>query len=213
MEMMPQINWKSSRLGFIHFLYKKARSYVLTKIYSPFFGAHGKNFSFDPDGEYYFRNIYAGDDVWLGSRPTLIASRSSIHIGNKVFFGPEVTIRGGNHNTTYVGKFMFDIKDTDKKPEDDLRVVIEDDVWIGTRAIILHGVTIGRGAIVGAGAVVTCSVPPYSIITGVPAKVFKFRWDIDTILQHEENLYPPEKRYTRDYLEKCQSETVQKIKN
>ena len=108
---------------------------------------------------------------------------------------------------------MFDIKDTDKKPEDDLRVVIEDDVWIGTRAIILHGVTIGRGAIVGAGAVVTCNVPPYSIITGVPAKVFKFRWNIDTILQHEESLYPPEKRYTRDYLEKYQSGTLQKVED
>ena len=48
-------------------------------------------------------------------------------------------------------------------------MIIENDVWAGARAIILHGVTISRGAIVGAGAVVTESVPPYVIVGGVPA--------------------------------------------
>jgi acetyltransferase-like isoleucine patch superfamily enzyme len=219
MEPMPQINTESlplnkgfSWLGYLHFLYKTVRRGVLIKLYGSFFGAHGKNFSFDPDGAYYYCNIYVGDDVSLGAKPILLATRSLIHIGNKVMFGPEVTIIGGNRNTSYVGKFMADVTDNDKKPEDDLGVVIDDDVWIGARAVILNGVTIGRGAIVAAGAVVTRSAPPYSIIAGVPAKVVKFRWDIDTILRHEENLYPPEKRFSHDYLEKCQSESLQKVK-
>jgi len=51
----------------------------------------------------------------------------------------------------------------------DATVIIEDDVWIGAGAVILPGVTIGRGAIVGAGAVVTHAVPPFTIVGGVPA--------------------------------------------
>ena len=54
-------------------------------------------------------------------------------------------------------------------------VVIEDDVWIGQRVIILPGVTIYKGCIIGAGAVVTKSFPPYSIIGGNPAKLIKSR--------------------------------------
>ena len=50
-------------------------------------------------------------------------------------------------------------------------VIIEDDVWIGLNAVILQGVTIGRGTIVGAGAVVNKSIPPWSIAVGVPARV------------------------------------------
>ena len=54
-------------------------------------------------------------------------------------------------------------------------VVVKDDVWIGAGAIILPGVSIGRGTIIGAGAVVTKDVPSYAIVGGVPAKVIKFR--------------------------------------
>jgi len=78
-------------------------------------------------------------------------------------FGPEVSIHAGNHTSTLVGRFMFDIEEHEKLPEDDRDVVIEDDVWVGTRAIILNGVRIGRGAIVGAGAVVAKDVPPYAV--------------------------------------------------
>src|SRR5208283_305128 len=121
--------------------------------------------------------IYVGNDVSLGLKPRLVAPRSQIRIGDKVFFGPEVTIRGGDHTASYLGRFMADIHDADKSPEDDKEVVIEDDVWVGTRAIILKGVTIGRGAIVAAGAVVTKSVLPYAIVGGVPARLIRFRWN------------------------------------
>jgi maltose O-acetyltransferase len=50
-------------------------------------------------------------------------------------------------------------------------VVIEDHAWLGTRAMVLPGVTVGRGAVVAAGAVVTKDVPPYTIVGGVPARV------------------------------------------
>jgi acetyltransferase-like isoleucine patch superfamily enzyme len=70
------------------------------------------------------------------------------------------------------------IMDTDQHalPGEDLvmrPVRIEDDVWIGARAIILKGVTIGRGAVIGAGSVVTANVPPQAVVVGVPARVLR----------------------------------------
>jgi acetyltransferase-like isoleucine patch superfamily enzyme len=54
-------------------------------------------------------------------------------------------------------------------------IVIEDDCWIAANSIILDGVTIGRGSVVAAGAVVSKSVPPYSVVAGVPARIIKSR--------------------------------------
>jgi maltose O-acetyltransferase len=169
--------------------------------YQPRFASHGKDFYFDPMGQYTFSTISVGDDVSLGDRPVLIASRSRIVIGSHVMFGPEVTIRGGNHRVDVVGRFMKSIRDEEKRPEDDHGVVIEDDVWVGTRAVVLSGVRIGRGAVVGAGAVVTKSVPPYGIVAGNPARLLRFRWDVETILEHEVLLYPEQQRLPRQALE------------
>ncbi len=99
-------------------------------------------------------------------------------------FGPNVTIRGGNHASHIIGKYLFDYTDADKLPEDDEPVIIEDDVWVGTGAIILKGVRVGTGAIIAAGAVVTKDVPPYTIVGGVPAKVIKHRFNKEELAQH-----------------------------
>lgn len=55
-------------------------------------------------------------------------------------------------------------------------IIVDDDVWIGQRAMIMSGVHIGQGAVIGAGAVVTKDVPPYAIVGGVPAKIIKYRF-------------------------------------
>lgn len=68
-------------------------------------------------------------------------------------------------------------------------MVIEDDVWCGTNVTILKGVTIGYGSVVAAGAVVTNSFPPYSIIGGVPAKLIKMRLSKDEASQNDKKLY------------------------
>ena len=64
--------------------------------------------------------------------------------------------------------------------------IIENDVWIGERAIILLGVKVGNGAVIGAGAVVTKDVPPYAIVAGVPAKVIRYRFPDDIIAKLQE---------------------------
>jgi acetyltransferase-like isoleucine patch superfamily enzyme len=162
------------------------------------FKRHGRNFVFDPDGYYTFNTIEVGDDVTLGVRNTLIAADSSITIGSKVMFGPHVTIVAGDHNTSIAGRFMYDIRE--KRPEDDQAVIIEDDVWVGANVTILKGGRLRRGCIVAAGAVVTEEIPPYTLAAGVPARVIRARFDIDTILQAEAALYPPNQRFTRDDL-------------
>ena len=67
-------------------------------------------------------------------------------------------------------------------------MVIEDGCWVGANVTILKGVTIGRGSVVAAGAVVTRSCPPYSIVGGVPARVIKPRFTAEEIAKHEKLL-------------------------
>jgi maltose O-acetyltransferase len=158
----------------------------------PLFKEHGRDIWFDPDGTYSFENIILGSDVSLGLCPVLTTARSTIRIGSHVMFGPHVTVIGGNHNTAEIGQFMTKV--TNKREGDDLGVVIEDDVWVGAGATILSGVVVGRGSIVAAGSVVTRSVPAYAVVAGCPARVLRFRWNIETLLEHEQTLYGPEHR-------------------
>jgi acetyltransferase-like isoleucine patch superfamily enzyme len=157
------------------------------------FRRHGRNFLFDPGGHYSYTNIEVGNDVTMSYGVILLAADSRILIGNKAMIGPYVMIIAGDHNTTTVGKFMYD--EREKLPENDQDVIIEDDVWVGAGAIILKGVRLGRGCIVAAGAVVKQSVEPYTIVGGIPARRIRVRFgDVHTLIRHDEALYPPERR-------------------
>lgn len=92
-----------------------------------------------------------------------------ISIGNHVMIGSYVLITDHSHGELN----RSDIPVAQRLLLSKGPVVIEDNVWIGEHACILPGVTIGRGSIVGANAVVTHDVPPYSLVVGVPAKVIK----------------------------------------
>jgi len=96
-------------------------------------------------------------------------SGASITIGSGVIMGPDVVILTSSHRFYDVGQPIC-VQGAEFTP-----VVIEDDVWIGLRAVILPGVRIGRSSIIGAGAVVTKDVPAYSIVGGVPARVIRSR--------------------------------------
>lgn len=109
-------------------------------------------------------------------------------------------ISTGNH-ARVVGIPYRCISENDKPDGFDGDVVIEEDVWIGMNVILLNGVVVRRGTTIAAGAVVTKSTPPYSVMGGVPAKHIKFYWNIDQIIEHEKSLYPEDERYTREQLE------------
>ncbi len=111
-----------------------------------------------------------------------------------------LTVVTGNH-AMIAGRAFCTITEEEKPDGLDEDVVVEEDVWLGCNVTLLSGVVIGRGSIVAAGAVVTRSCCPYSIIGGVPARHIKFKWSIDDIIRHEEKCYRPEDRLSRDRLE------------
>ena len=130
-------------------------------------------------------NIYVGNRVSFGEGMRILSTKAKLIVGDDVMFGPGVTVITGDHRIDVLGKYMNQLKDSDKLPQNDMDVVIEKDVWIGANSTILKGVTIGRGCVVAAGSVVTKSCPAYSIIGGVPAKVLKSRFTPQQIQEHE----------------------------
>lgn len=118
-------------------------------------------------------NFYTGWEIELGDDSSLGVDCMipyNLKVGKDVMMGPYVVIVGDNHQFSRIDIPMRLQGNIECQP-----VRIEDDVWIGARAIILPGLTIGKGAIIGAGAVVTKDVPAYAICVGNPARVIKYR--------------------------------------
>ena len=172
-----------------------APSYVWDKLWSPIYKAcmkHcGKGVYLRPMCSDFkgLWNLSIGEGSSIPKGSTLYCTGATLTIGRKVIFGPKPTIITGDHRIDILGKYIIDVSDKDKLSENDMPVVIEDDVWCGANVTILKGVTIGRGSVVAAGAVVTKSFPPYSIIGGVPAKLLKMRFTPEQIIEHEQKIY------------------------
>jgi len=117
---------------------------------------------------YYQNTLRIGDGTWIGQQCFFHAG-GGLTIGARVGIGPCVRILTSTHREA--GRdtpILF-------SPIDFAPVVIEDDADLGVGSIVLPGVTIGRGAQIGAGAVVTADVPAYSVAAGVPARVLRMR--------------------------------------
>lgn len=112
--------------------------------------------------------ITIGNECYIGYNAVLLGG-GGIEIGNKVLIAPGVVITSRGHEYRKRG---LCIKDQHLYLA---KVSIADDVWIGANASILPGITIGKGSIIGAGAVVTRDIPVYSVAAGVPAKVIGVR--------------------------------------
>lgn len=129
-----------------------------------------------------------GKDLTIGSGSSIgrksqiigLGEGGELIIGNNVMMGPEVVIMVTEHTHSRVDIPMRN------QGVYSSTVVIEDDVWIGIRTVILKGVRVGKGSIIGAGAVVTKSIPPYSVAGGVPAKVIKTRINPNEIFEKHE---------------------------
>lgn len=113
------------------------------------------------------RTITIGDNFYMGYYCHLMANAV---IGDDVLFASEVALVGGDHRFDNISVPMR------ASGLDELKTVhIADNVWIGHRAIIMHGISIGTGAVVAAGSVVTKDVPPNAIVAGNPAKLVRYR--------------------------------------
>ena len=95
--------------------------------------------------------------------------KGKIFIGNNVLIGPNVVLRSSTHSFESIEKPVID------QGMEYGEIIIHDDVWIGSNAVILPNCRIGKGAIVAAGAVVTRNVDSYTVVGGVPAKLIKKR--------------------------------------
>lgn len=113
------------------------------------------------------KNVKIGSNSGVGYRCII---PNGVEIGQNVMMGPEVIMYTQNHATQRLDQPMRMQGMRELKP-----IVIEDDVWIGARACILPGVTIGHGAVIGACAVVSKDVPPYAVLVGNPGRIVKMR--------------------------------------
>lgn len=116
------------------------------------------------------QKVEIGHDVLLNEF-TRIGGQNGVKIGDFVQLSYNVTLVSQNHA---YNDFSRPIKTQGYVGGP---IIIEDDVWVGTNAVIMPGVTIGKGAIIGANAVVTKNVKPYTIVGGVPAKYIKHRFN------------------------------------
>ena len=132
------------------------------------FESTGRNINIEK-GAYFGtgKGIEIGDNSGIGVNCQVYGPAK---IANNVMMGPEVIILTANHSSE-----RLDIPMIQQGCLPCQKVTIFDDVWIGTRAIILPGVTIGKGSIIGAGSVVTKDVSDYAVVGGNPARVIKYR--------------------------------------
>lgn len=116
--------------------------------------------------------LQAGSEISIGDQTDInpfTTIYGQVHIGNYVMIAAHVMLAGGNH------RFDDRTRPMMHQGHTCLGIVIEDDVWIGANVVVVDGVRIGKGAVVGAGAVVTRDVPSYAIVVGNPAKLIKYR--------------------------------------
>ncbi|MBQ2023044.1 MAG: acyltransferase [Lachnospiraceae bacterium] len=113
------------------------------------------------------KNTIIGDNSGVGRCCEI---NNGVSIGENVMMGPEVVFYTQNHKTN-----RTDIPMREQGMTEIMPIVIEDDVWIGARVVVLPGCTIGRGSVIGACSVVSKSIPPYSVAVGSPARVVKCR--------------------------------------
>lgn len=164
---------------------KSLSEYLIRKYKVTLFKSFGNNSYIGHDCIFSYSNISIGHHTYIGSKCVLQSAHGEIVIGNHVMFGAGVHIHGGNHVYDQVGMYMDEVR---KEVGQDGLVLIEDDVWVGSNAIILggsHGIKLGEGCVVGAGSVVTKDVPAYSVVVGSPAKIIKMRFTDEQLQEHK----------------------------
>ena len=140
----------------------------------------GVNFLFDPLSTILTpEHIEIGDNVFVGERAHISAE---VKIGNNVMFGPRPMIIGGDHYFAVRGKSVRFLHPEERENVEP--IVIEDEAWFGAGVIILGNVTAGMGCVVGAGSLVSKSIPPYTVAVGNPCKPIRRIFDDVRLFDH-----------------------------
>ena len=124
----------------------------------------------DPLNQLDNSSLIIGSNTYIGEYNNIRAGGGLIQIGNNCSISQHISIIASNHKydrSSLIRSQLWDLKNN--------YVIIKDDVWVGANVVILPGVTVSRGAIIGAGSIVTKDVPEYAIILGSPARVIGYR--------------------------------------
>jgi len=139
------------------------------------------------------KNVELYEHTILSPGAEILAGRAKFIMKKYSGAAENLTVITGTH-LNKVGWWYLNITNDMKPDKLDRDIIVEEDVWMGMNVTLLQGVHLGRGSIVGSGAVVRNNVPPYSIVIGNPAKVVGFKFTPEEIIEHEKMLYSEEER-------------------
>lgn len=188
----------------LEFIQKLILVYKWVKISFPIkkqFGACGKNtVLLYPMRIYNPQSVFISENVKISSGLHILnSSTEKVIIKKYTVFAANCTIAPNSHRSTVtIPQFLLGASHVNDYSSE---IIIDEDVWLGVGVTILSGVHIGRGCIIGAGSLVTKSLPPYSVAVGSPARILKKNFSVEQIMQHEKVLYPENERFTRQQLE------------
>jgi len=179
---------------------KKAISYnlffsALNAIYRNYFQVRRSKFGFiDKTSRVRYpilikgiENVFMHENTHIMGHSILITTKAKFVMKKNSASAERLMVVTGNHPAV-PGKLFVDIAADDVQDARD--VVVEEDVWLAANVTLLSGCQVGRGAIIGNGAVCRGRIPPYAIVIGNPAKVIGFRFTPEEAETHEASLYP-----------------------
>lgn len=146
------------------------------------------------------KNLFMEENTSIPGGAMILNPRSKFVMKRGSFSSYNLCVCPGNHMPVK-GMWKHDVTDgmkdeLDKEGRYDRDIVVEEDVWMGINVTLLNGAHIGRGAIIGAGCVVTGEIPPYAIAVGNPCQIKRFLFTPEEIMNHEKELYPKDERYS-----------------
>lgn len=143
-------------------------------------------------------NIFLDDYVCIseGARFIMNESNEKFIMHKRAGAAQGLTVITGKHGHV-IGRWSYDVMRFHEK-DCGSTIIVYEDVRIGANVTLIAGITIGRGAQIGACSVVTKDVPPYAVVAGNPARVIKFIFTPEEIIRHEATLYKPGERLSKE---------------
>lgn len=180
------------------------------KFYESHLGYKGNNVVFGiPISCSDSQNIYLYDNVNIFDGAIFIGHKAKFIMKKNSGAAQGLTVITNAHHRT--PEVDFKTNTGDQKSDENKDVIVEEEVWIASNVTLLAGCHIGRGATIGAGAVVRSNIPPYAIVIGNPGKIIGFSFTPEEVKIHEEKLYDLnerismedyERQYNRFYIDK-----------
>ncbi len=146
------------------------------------------------------KNLYLDDCVILQGHINFISNKGKLFVKKYSVISAGCIVIPGAHKLKVGVPFYYSALYHIGDNESD--ITINEDCWVGAGCILLPGINIGRGAVIGAGSVVTRNIPPYAVAVGSPAKVIASKFKLEEIIAHEEIIYKEKERIPQKDLKK-----------